>query len=264
MFVCLSQFFTIVFFLLLLFPRQIYKALGVTALPGVNVCLASEQINARASEYWLLVMDIARRFDIKRVLGCGSAMGVVAADASASASAAAPASDEKQLEAAAAVAPAADADVAAAGSDLDGVGGGRVLYPCMQCADPFFLRAHVCHVAAARRPVVEVSRDYCEIPEVRQAARGAALTRPVMLVQPSLMSLRGAHDDRAFDNECVLFMDDEAADVKKKINRAFCPEKECAGNPCIELAETLVFALGAALEVKRTEANGGDKYAIDA
>jgi hypothetical protein len=42
----------------------------------VQVCSASETINKRPSDYWLLVMDIARRFDLKRVLGCGSALGV--------------------------------------------------------------------------------------------------------------------------------------------------------------------------------------------
>jgi tyrosyl-tRNA synthetase len=194
--------------------------------------LASEQINARPSDYWLLVMDIARRFNLKRVLACGSSMGAVDAASS---------DEPKEQD----------------GPNLD-VASPRVLYPCMQCADPFFLGAGICHVNGAQRAVVEMSRDYCDVAEVRQLKR---LSKPLMLLHATLPNLKGPQPAGALNvEEGVLYMDDEAADVKKKINRAFCPERECAGNPCIEVSEQLVFALGLSLDVKRSEANGGDKY----
>lgn len=73
-----------------------------------------------------------------------------------------------------------------------------------------------------------------------------------------LMSLKGAQD-KGTDPEAVIFMDDDAGEVKKKITRAFCTPGEVAGNPVLDHVEKVIFALGATLDVKRTEANGGDK-----
>lgn len=36
---------------------------------------AADEINANANDYWLLVMDIARTFNITRVKRCGQIMG---------------------------------------------------------------------------------------------------------------------------------------------------------------------------------------------
>lgn len=36
---------------------------------------SSEEINSRANEYWTLVMDIARKNNLKRILRCSQIMG---------------------------------------------------------------------------------------------------------------------------------------------------------------------------------------------
>ena len=63
---------------------------------------ASKEINERAAEYWPLVMDIARRNNVKRIMRCGQIMGR---------------------------------------SDTDEMSAAQIFYPCMQCADIFFLKA---------------------------------------------------------------------------------------------------------------------------
>ena len=65
---------------------------------------ASKEINERAAEYWPLVMDIARRNNVKRIMRCGQIMGR---------------------------------------SDTDEMSAAQIFYPCMQCADIFFLKARL-------------------------------------------------------------------------------------------------------------------------
>jgi tRNA synthetases class I (W and Y) len=70
----------------------------------------------RAAEYWPLVMDIARRNNLKRIVRCGQIMGR---------------SEEGEMSAA------------------------QIFYPCMQCADIFFLKvqlvAMTCHQQCCRQ-----------------------------------------------------------------------------------------------------------------
>ena len=70
-------------------------------LTQVQFLNSSEVINASPDEYWTLVMDIARRNNLKRILRCSQIMGRTESD-----------------------------DLSAA----------QIMYPCMQCADIFFLK----------------------------------------------------------------------------------------------------------------------------
>ncbi|KAK1668492.1 hypothetical protein QYE76_056664 [Lolium multiflorum] len=79
---------------------EIWKAAGMD-LDGVEFLWSSEEINKRADEYWTLVMDIARRNKVKRITRCCTIMGRA---------------DNEELTAA------------------------QIFYPCMQCADIFFLK----------------------------------------------------------------------------------------------------------------------------
>lgn len=63
---------------------------------------ASEEINKKPEEYWTLVMDIAKRNSLGRIKRCGTIMG----------------RDE--------------------GEELSAA---QIMYPCMQCADIFYLKA---------------------------------------------------------------------------------------------------------------------------
>ncbi len=67
----------------------------------VQFLWASEEINRSPDEYWTLVMDVARRSTLARVRRCSQIMGREESD-----------------------------DLSAA----------QVFYPCMQCADVFYLK----------------------------------------------------------------------------------------------------------------------------
>ncbi len=82
---------------------------------------ASKEINTHADVYWLIVLNIARRFNITRIKKCCQIMG----------------RKEGSLTVA------------------------QVLYPLMQCADVFFLKADICQLGVNQRKVNMLARKYC-------------------------------------------------------------------------------------------------------
>lgn len=83
---------------------EVWRALGMK-MSNVKFLWASEEINKRSDEYWMIVMDIARKFPFARIKKCATIMGRKEED-----------------------------DLAVA----------QLLYPCMQCADVFYLEADIC------------------------------------------------------------------------------------------------------------------------
>ena len=83
---------------------EVWKAAGMN-LQNVQFLWASEEINRRAEEYWSIVIDISRKFNITRIKKCGQIMGR---------------------------------------GEGDDMPTSQIMYPCMQCADIFFLKADVC------------------------------------------------------------------------------------------------------------------------
>lgn len=79
---------------------EVWKALGMDTTK-VQFILASEEINKRSGEYWTLVMDVAMKNNLKRVIRCSGIMGR---------------------------------------SETDDLSAAQIFYPCMQCADIFFLK----------------------------------------------------------------------------------------------------------------------------
>lgn len=43
------------------------------------------------------------------------------------------------------------------------------------------------------------------------------------------------------DPNSAIFMEDSREDVKRKIHKAFCPERKLAGNPCIKYIVLIVL-----------------------
>jgi tyrosyl-tRNA synthetase len=81
--------------------RQRSQWLYVSGDMQVIFLSASEEINKKPDEYWTLVMDIARKNNLKRIIRCSQIMGRAETE-----------------------------DLSAA----------QIFYPCMQCADIFFLK----------------------------------------------------------------------------------------------------------------------------
>ena len=81
---------------------EIWKAAGMD-MTRVQFLNASDEINKKPNEYWTLVMDIARQNTLARITKCCQIMGR---------------------------------------SESDNLSASQIFYPCMQCADIFFLKVY--------------------------------------------------------------------------------------------------------------------------
>ncbi|GBF94478.1 hypothetical protein Rsub_07012 [Raphidocelis subcapitata] len=190
---------------------EVWKAVGMD-MGRVEFLNCSEEINARSDEYWTLVMDIARRNSLKRVVRCSQIMGRAESD-----------------------------DLSAA----------QIMYPVMQCADIFFLKADICQLGMDQRKVNMLAREYCDATKRR--------FKPVILshrMMPGL--LEGQEKMSKSDPNSAVFMEDSEAEVNTKIKKAFCPPMVVEGNPCIEYVTHIVFPWFGSFKVERAEANRGD------
>ncbi|XP_044407059.1 tyrosine--tRNA ligase 1, cytoplasmic-like isoform X2 [Triticum aestivum] len=202
---------------------EIWKAAGMN-LDGVEFLWSSEEINKRASEYWPLVMDIARRNKVKRITRCCTIMGRA---------------DSEDLTAA------------------------QIFYPCMQCADIFFLKADICQLGMDQRKVNMLAREYCD--DIKRK------NKPIILSHHMLPGFKQGQEKMSkSDPTSAIFMEDDEAQVKLKINQAFCPPPPppntvdensniVDGNPCLEYIKYIVFPWFDKFEVVRKERNGGNK-----
>jgi len=101
---------------------EIWKAAGMK-MDNVKFLWCADEINARPNEYWMRVIDIARKFTIARIQKCSSIMG------------------RKE------------------GSAMKMA---QYMYPCMQCSDIFFLKADICQLGKDQRKVNVLAREYCD------------------------------------------------------------------------------------------------------
>jgi tyrosyl-tRNA synthetase len=101
---------------------EIWKAIGMD-MTNVRFLWASDEINAHAEEYWTIVMDIARLNNLSRIQRCCTIMGR---------------------------------------KDADELSASQIFYPCMQCADVFFLKADICQLGMDQRKVNMLAR-YCVV-----------------------------------------------------------------------------------------------------
>ena len=192
---------------------EVWKAVGMD-LSKVEFIYSSEEINSKADEYWPLVMDIARKNNLKRILRCSQIMGREESD-----------------------------DLSAA----------QIFYPCMQCADIFFLKADICQLGVDQRKVNMLAREYCD--DCKPKRR-----KPVILshrMMPGL--LQGQEKMSKSDPNSAIFMEDSEQEVKTKLKKAYCPPEVIEGNPCYEYIKYITFPWFGHFKVERSEQNGGDK-----
>lgn len=99
---------------------EVWKALKMD-MSKVEFLWASEEINKRPNEYWSLVMDVARKNNLKRIIRCSQIMGR---------------------------------------KESDDLTASQIFYPCMQVADIFFLQADICQLGMDQRKVNMLAREY--------------------------------------------------------------------------------------------------------
>jgi tyrosyl-tRNA synthetase len=173
--------------------------------------------------YWKIVMQVARSATLKRIIRCGQIMGR---------------QDEEVLQAS------------------------QILYPCMQCADIFYLKADICQLGMDQRKVNVLAREIGE---------SLGFWKPVIVSHHMLMGLlpptSKAEDekDRAIEMkmskskpDSAIFMTDTEEEIKRKMAGAYCPAKQAHENPVLEYCKYILFEKFNELVVERPEKFGGN------
>ncbi|WJX16502.1 tyrosine--tRNA ligase [Trifolium repens] len=193
---------------------EIWKASGMDLEGGkVEFLWSSKEINAGADKYWPLVLDIAQKFRLKRIIRCSQIMGR---------------------------------------SEHENLTASQIMYPCMQCADIFFLKADICQLGMDQRKVNVLAREYCDLIKRKN--------KPIILSHHMLPGLKQGQEKMSKSNKSSsIFMEDDKVDVIEKIANAHCPPKIVEGNSCLEYIRYLIFPSFKELTVERGADNGGNK-----
>jgi len=132
----------------------------------------------------------------------------------------------------------------------DDLAASQIFYPVMQCTDIFFLKADICSLGVDQRKVNMLAREYCD--KVKRKFK------PIILSHHMVMGLDGSDKMSKSKPDNAIFMDDEPAEVKRKINKAFCEPGRVDKNPLLEYAKYILFAKYEEVRVERDQANGGE------
>ncbi len=199
---------------------EMWKAAGMD-LDNVEFVRASDIVGKQ--DYWKKVLQISRNSTIARIIRTGQIMG----------------RKESEVQQAS-----------------------QILYPCMQAADIFELEADICQLGMDQRKVSILAREIGE---------KIGYWKPVIVSHHMLMGLAEPKTDakdateRAIDlkmskskPDTAIFMTDSEEDVKRKISKAYCPEKQANENPILEYCKYIIFEKFDSLEIKRPEKFGGN------
>ncbi len=198
----------------------VWKACNMD-LTKVEFVYASDLV--KNSDYWELVLKIAINSTLNRVKRCTQIMGR---------------------------------------EDTDALTASQILYPLMQCADIFYLPADVCQLGLDQRKVNMLARE---------VASKLDKPKPISLSHHMLMGLGKPPDteltgiDRAVklkmsksDPDSAIFMLDSPKEIKRKINKAYCPPNDIDENPVMEYCKYIIFELLDEFQINRPEKYGGD------
>lgn len=191
---------------------EIWKSAGMD-MTNVQFLWASKEIIAHSHNYWLRVIDIARRTTIARTVKCCTIMG------------------RKEKE---------------------GMQAAQIMYPLMQCADIFCLKADICQLGMDQRKINMLARDYCDLVKLK--------FKPIIMSHHMLMGLKEGQEKMSkSDPESAIFMEDAVDDVNRKLEKAFCPEGVVDANPILDYMKHIIFARYAQQGVAVQLVNGDEK-----
>jgi tyrosyl-tRNA synthetase len=146
-------------------------------------------------------------------------------------------------------------------SENDTLQASQILYPCMQTADIFYLKADVCQLGMDQRKVNVLAREL---------ASGLGQQKPIVVSHHMLMGLSEPPKDVTDAMEravamkmsksrpdTAIFVTDSKEEVERKLQKAYCPEGKAEENPVLEYCRYLIFAVNDEFVVERSKKFGG-------
>lgn len=198
---------------------EIWRASGMD-LDKVEFVWANELV--KDDEYWKTVMNVARASTLNRILRCVQIMGR---------------------------------------TEKDTLSAAQVIYPCMQAADIFYLKADITQLGMDQRKVNVLARE---------TGPSLGFWKPVVVSHHMIMGLQKPPsgdlppEERALAMkmsksvpDSAIFMTDSEEDVKRKIAKAYCPERQVNENPIFEYYKYMIFELNKTVRIERPTKFGG-------
>ena len=134
----------------------------------------------------------------------------------------------------------------------------KLFYPAMQVSDIFYLQLDVAYGGTDQRHAHMLARD---------VAKKIGRIAPVALHTPLLTGLQaGSRMDpieakmSKSKPDTMISIHDSPEVVKRKLSKAYCPEKQIEGNPVLEICKFVIFPdlYGKSFLIERPEKFGGN------
>ena len=176
----------------------------------------------KSQDYLKTVMQVARNSTVKRIIRCSQIMGR---------------GENEALQAS------------------------QVFYPCMQCADIFYLKADITQLGMDQRKVNVLAREI---------GPKLGYWKPIIVSHHMLMGLSeppktGNAVERVIEMkmsksnpDSAIFMTDSEDEIKRKIKKAYCPEGTIEENPILEYNKYIIFEKFKTVKIERPEKFGGN------
>lgn len=119
-------------------------------------------------------------------------------------------------------------------NESDDLAASQIFYPVMQAADVFFLKADITSLGMDQRKVNMLVREY---------AKKKKRLAPIIISHHMVMGLDGSDKMSKSNPDNAIFMDDTEMDVKRKIKKAFCMEKNIEKNPLLDWAKHIIMPI---------------------
>jgi tyrosyl-tRNA synthetase len=198
---------------------EVWKACGVD-VTKVEIIWASDKMNKL--EYWDRVLKIAKETTLNRSMRATTIMG----------------RKEGELQSTA-----------------------QLFYPAMQVSDIFELDVDVCQLGLDQRRANILGREIADKLNWK---------KPVVVSHHMIMGLQGVQPGADKEDiiiaskmskskpETCIYMHDTEEDIKRKIGKAYCPEKIIDGNPLFDYLKYLIFKRYDKIKINRPEKFGGN------
>ncbi|MDD4027284.1 MAG: tyrosine--tRNA ligase [Candidatus Shapirobacteria bacterium] len=202
---------------------EVWKACGLD-ISKVEIIRSSDLV--KDSNYWLLVLKIAKASTVNRMIRCSQIMGR---------------NESENLSAA------------------------QIIYPCMQAADIFSLDIDIAQLGMDQRKVNMLARQIADELGLKKPAAVhhhmlISLQPPVDKIKST-----DSKEDQTIalkmsksKPESAIFMTDSKEEIYDKIKKAYCPPNDILINPVLEYFKYIVFAKYSQVEIKREEKFGGN------
>jgi len=202
---------------------EVWKACGLD-VSQVEIIRSSDLV--KDSNYWLLVLKIAKASTVNRMIRCSQIMGR---------------------------------------NESETLSSAQIIYPCMQAADIFSLNVDIAQLGMDQRKVNMLARQIADELGLKKPAAVhhhmlISLQPPIDKInstdskedQTVALKMSKSKPDSA------IFMTDSKEEIYAKIKKAYCPPNDILINPVLEYFKYIIFAKYPQVEINREAKFGGN------